>query len=279
MSYKTILACLTHEDAARRLTPAACWLADRHDAHLVGLHVEETIAIYRNVGMQMHGEIFDAFNQRVAARREATRAIFEEAVERSNVRGEWAADYASTLDSSETVMRRAATADLIIALQKGPDDGAQNHRLVEGLIAGSGQPVLVIPREGAHEAVGTRTMIAWDGGREAAAAVRDALPFIERADDVLIVILGEAGKPATEKDAAGHELAVALSRHGAKATVEHHPVHRKSVAHTLLDRARGQRADLLVMGAFSHSRIHELVFGSASAEMLQDADLPVLWGR
>lgn len=279
MSYKTILACLTHEDAAQRLMPAACWLADRHDAHLIGLHVEETIAIYRNVGMQVHGEVFEAFNERVSARREATRAVFEQAVARANVRGEWQVDYASTLDSGDTVMRRGATADLIVALQKGPDDGAQNHRLVERLIAGSGQPVLVIPREGGHERVGTRVVIAWDGGREAAAAVRAALPFIEQAEDVLIVVLNERSKPATEMASVGHNLATALSRHGAHATVEHHPSHAKSVAHTLLDRARGHGADLLVMGAFSHSRVHDLVFGSATGETLQDADLPVLWGR
>jgi nucleotide-binding universal stress UspA family protein len=162
----------------------------------------------------------------------------------------------------------ARTADLVIA---GRDD-AGAFGITEELVAAAGVPVLVLPAD-TPEHLGRTVLAAWNGSREAARAAHDALPFLTRGAG--LVVLCAVGKEAGEDlDAA----ATMLARHGVPVRAERAGEPDAWAGEILLDRAAAHGADLLVMGAYGHTRLRELVFGGATRHMLSHAKLPVLFG-
>ena len=112
-------------------------------------------------------------------------------------------------------------------------------------------------------------MVAWNGSREAARAVKDALPFLVDAEAVTVVAAGEDAAASLEP------ITALLKRHGAPVTAKQIEPGSGAGA-TLLDAAAAERADLLVMGAYGHSRLREIVLGGATREVLRGARIPVL---
>jgi nucleotide-binding universal stress UspA family protein len=117
-------------------------------------------------------------------------------------------------------------------------------------------------------------MIAWDAGREAARAVHDALPVLERAKSVVVLVINpRRGNHGAEP---GADIALHLARHGIKVEAQNTEVKDLSVADALLSRLADQGIDLLVMGAYGHSRLRELVVGGVTRQLFQQMTVPVL---
>jgi nucleotide-binding universal stress UspA family protein len=129
---------------------------------------------------------------------------------------------------------------------------------------------LVVPKDWAPGPLGERVLIAWDASREAARAVSDALPILERAASVLVVT------PFGHGEVPGADIAVHLARHGVEATVQSIEIEQMEVGEALLSVAADRARDLLVMGAYAHSRLRELVLGGATRTVLARMTLPVL---
>ena len=110
--------------------------------------------------------------------------------------------------------------------------------------------------------VGNQIMVAWDGSREATRAIHDALPFLMRAQRVTIITVNEAAARPEKNGASGPDIAAAIARHGVKVEVSAlEGVHDSTIGNVLLSQASDLNADLLVMGAYGHSRVEEFVFG------------------
>ncbi|PKP84725.1 MAG: universal stress protein [Alphaproteobacteria bacterium HGW-Alphaproteobacteria-2] len=179
----------------------------------------------------------------------------------------------------EAVGGVARFADLVVqgkpygAAGSGDDSAA----VLEAALFEGRAPVLVVP--GALAALpGRRIVVAWNRSAEAMAAVRAALPLLCAADMVDLAIVDPPAHDADESDP-GAELSTMLSRHGASVEVSLLPRTMPRVADTLLRHARDREADLLVMGAYGHSRLRETLFGGATRDMLAEATLPVLMAR
>ncbi len=179
----------------------------------------------------------------------------------------------------EAVGGIARFADLVVlgkpyGAEGGGDDAAA---VVEAALFEGGAPVLVVPGALA-DLPGRRIVVAWNRSAEAMAAVRAALPLLRAADAVDLAIVDPPAHDADESDP-GAELSTMLSRHGAAVEVSLLPRTLPRVADTLLRHARDRKADLLVMGAYGHSRLRETLFGGATRDMLAEATLPVLMAR
>lgn len=151
--------------------------------------------------------------------------------------------------------------------------GAIGQReLAEGLVFGSGRPILVLPAASPLAPVHDHIAIAWDGGRAAARAVQDAMPLLTRARSVTLLTAFD-DKAIGEATVAG--LAAYLSRHGVE--TRHHDVSSAGIriGAALQTGAKEQGAGLLVMGAFGHTRIRDFVLGGATRSMLDDVKLPI----
>lgn len=177
----------------------------------------------------------------------------------------------TTTEFGDTVAIHARYHDLVV-VGLGPDDPLP-RATAEAAIFGSGRPVLLVPeRRSAGEF--NHVMIAWDGSRVAARAVADAREFLHRAQAVTIVsVVDEKALPA--EDPAGR-LAQYLSRRDIQASAVHLQGGDRPIAQVLQEHAREVGADILVMGAFGHSRVRNFVLGGATKGILEDLQLSVL---
>jgi nucleotide-binding universal stress UspA family protein len=135
---------------------------------------------------------------------------------------------------------------------------------------------LVVPHDWAPRALGERVLIAWDASREAARAVSDALPLLQRAASVLVVSVNPKSTPLGHGELPGADMALHLARHNIHVEVQSVETDRMDVADALLSFAADRGCDLLVMGAYAHSRVRELVLGGATRTILKSMTLPVL---
>ncbi|MFW8635640.1 universal stress protein [Cribrihabitans pelagius] len=277
MSYKTILACLTSQAAARNLLPAACALARRFDAHLTGLHTLEALVPYSGIAIAADDITLGEFNRRVIAEDRKIETLFRAATGQAGCAAEWRSRPARSPDAADELLVSAMRCDLALALLPGLDQERFDQRGFQmELVLNSGRPLLLLPDDWGGRPVGTRVLAAWKGTREAARALHDGLPFLEQAEFTELLTIGESPRPAHGAETEGHEIARLLSRHGVHAQVRHIEAGEHGTGTRLLMEAASQECDLIVMGGYGHSRLHRLIFGDASEHVLGEARIPVL---
>ncbi|GJE04464.1 universal stress protein [Methylobacterium isbiliense] len=165
---------------------------------------------------------------------------------------------------------RARLADLII-LDAEAREVDLDRDLIDGVLFRSGRPLIVVP-PGYDDFAARRVIIAWDGSAQAARAANDALPFLRAAEAVEIVsVVGEKDLP---RSVAGAEFAPHLARHGVNVSVNDLPV-VGDVAETLRTQVGLFHADMLVMGAYRHSRLQEWFLGGVTQSLLARSAVPL----
>ncbi len=266
---------LVYVDGSRE-TPAtlaaACGLAHDHDAHLTGLAVDRPPEIPGYAAIEIPPsalEIIQAQRKETAA---TARELFEKTVAAAGItdRSRWSLAKGMPLES---LALRSRYSDLVVVSQVRPDSQSGSAEdMVDDLILVSGRPVLVIPYIGAPDKIGRKVLVAWNASREAARAVADAMPVLESAESVEVF----AVEPNGIGDAPGADIAEHLARHGVKATATRTAGLDIDVGDVLLNQVADTGADLIVMGAYGHSRMRELVLGGATRHMLQHMTVPVL---
>ncbi len=158
----------------------------------------------------------------------------------------------------------------------GKGRGPEAEAVVESALFDGQAPVLVLPDDPAlSQSFGGRVVIAWDQSREALAAVRKAMPFLLNAEIVNIVIVDPSAHGAERSDPGG-ALCQMLVRHGVRAEVSVLARTLPRISDVIGRHVRDQNADLLVMGAYGHSRFREAILGGATRDMLELAEVPVL---
>lgn len=153
-----------------------------------------------------------------------------------------------------------------------PDPLSISRGLLEEALFNGGGPMIVVP-PGVDAFRTDKVIVAWDGSARAARAVSDALPFLKAAQQVEIACI--SGEKDLSKSVAGAELAPQLARHGINCTVKDLAAKDGDVGETLRSQAGLFRADMIVMGAFVHSRLRQLVLGGVTRSMLRDSAVPL----
>ena len=272
MMIRDILVHLDAAPAAQARLELAARLAHRHGARLTGLVVIDIVLpliATPDGGGAALGPLLDAMRRDALVEAEGIRTRFEDTMARIGVAGEWR--IAEGL-SAELVARHGRTADLVVLGQPDPEDGAPNATAVfEGALFSSGRPVLVVPHAGRFAEIGRRPLIAWNGRREAARAVHDALPLLDGAERAIVLTVGAGADEDPSAEILDH-----LGRHDLPASAAHEAAGDLDVADILLNYAAESGADLLVMGAYGHSRLREFVLGGATRSILRQMTLPVL---
>jgi nucleotide-binding universal stress UspA family protein len=278
MGFKDILVAVDAAPPARGRVELAASLAARFAAHLIGLHTGAGVEMPSRRGAadeQLLGPLFRQFDDRLRAEAGSTRQLFEEIAGRHGVSVEWreAAGYPST-----AAALHGRYADLIVLGQLDPDDtqGALSRPLPEEVALAVGRPVLVVPYAGDFPEIGRRVLIGWDASREATRAINDAMPLLAAADRVMILVVDPHNGPTGHGEVPGADLALHLARHGVATATETTVSGGIGVGNALLSRASDLEADLLVMGAYAHSRVRELLLGGATRTVLESMTLPVL---
>jgi nucleotide-binding universal stress UspA family protein len=172
---------------------------------------------------------------------------------------------------------QARYSDLFVATRPyGKNGNAHWSDLVEAVLFGSRRGLfLVPPGRRPHGPIQT-VLVAWQDTREAARAAGEALPFLQRATRTILVIVDLDNAGRDSKGAPGADIAKHLDRHGAKVEAREVASEGREVSEVLLDQARRMSADLIVMGAYGHSRLREWVLGGTTLEMLTLSEVPIL---
>jgi len=281
MSYKTLLVCLNNEAEAKRLLPFACQLARQFDAHLIGVFSIQNLAVYSSVSMQLSVAALEQLKANQKSNSESVKAVFDELTRSEDFVSEWRQIQTSTAATGERLSEQARCADLVIMSQPDSED---NHpgpmAILRRVVEHSGRPVVVIPRFGDFSTIGKRTLIGWSGTGESAKAIHNAIPFLQQSEQSLIFwVTGSDAEHNKTLEFGGHELARCLDRHGATATVSHRVKKDIAIGDELLNEAADSGADLIVTGAFGHSRLYDFVIGATTSHLLTHMTVPVLFSN
>ena len=275
MAFKNLLVHLDPSKASAKRGDAAIALAAGHGAHLTALVAVAEPSLPSYVEAQIPASVFEQARGFLA---EEVASVGDAFVKRAQAAGiAYEVRKAITAEPmADLVSRHARYADLVILGQVDPDDDATGDpELAEDVILGSGRPVLMVPYIGALQPLGRRVMVAWDARREAARAVNDALPILQAADQVQIVVVNPRVGPHAHGDEPGSDIATHLARHGVKVEVKVYNQRDLSVSDVLLARMADEGTDLLVLGGYGHTRLREMVLGGVTRDMLHTMTVPL----
>jgi nucleotide-binding universal stress UspA family protein len=276
MSYRTILVHCNDRRRIETLLAPAVSLAEQFQAHLIGLSVAPSVAVIAVSPAVGPPIVLDEHCKQYREDNPAMRSAFEAATRGHAIVSEWRDDEADA-HVADRVLRYARAADLVVAAQPDPQwPNTQWLDVSDRLAMESGRPVLIVPNAGAHAGIGGKVLIAWNGRREAARAVFDALPILERAKEVKVVWVDSQSERELSQDIAVADICATLTRDGVNCQATKQQELRAGVGETLLACAKDMSADLLVMGCYGHTRLREFVFGGASRYVFAHMSLPVL---
>ena len=272
--FKDIVVNLSVGEAADAATEYAVSVAAAFDAHLAGIAFcyEPAAAEFGYEGVAP--SLIEA--ERESAMRAARAAIekFEASARRNLLSVESRQLDASFGGAGAQFGAIARRFDLSVITQAEPRKVVPEGMIIEGALFGSGRPVLVVPYIQRAGLTLERTMVCWDGSRNAARAAADAMPFLSRAKSVDVVIV--TGARIKSDEMPGADIAEHLARHGLAVTVERIVAVDTDVTNTILSLAADVGADFIVMGGYGHSRLREFVLGGATRGILAAMTVPVL---
>ena len=275
MAYKSILTVLTDAKDASAVLDAAVPFAAACGAHLdvlcLGIDRTQTGYYFAGATALMHDETIAQAQAEATETEAAARSILE----RSDV--SWGVDalVAQSASVAGIVARRARFADLVV-LPKPYGEGqyADAPVVVEAAMFQGNSPVVVLADGKAVPLKPKRVVVAWNESAEAMASIRRALPLLQAAEEVNICIVAPE-RHSTESTDPGEELSKMLSRHGVSVEVTILAQTLPRVSEVIARHVADLDADLLVMGAYGHSRFREAILGGATRSMLEHAKVPV----
>jgi len=175
---------------------------------------------------------------------------------------------------ADIAAREARTADTFVTLR--PNGAAQEpEHLVERVLFGSGRHLILLPHRKAAKVAFDRILLAWNGSRESARAMAEAMPYLRNAQTVTVVVVDD--EPPVERNAVEGLSAVDhLKQHDVNAVLDHARARKGDIGATLMTEAKQRKANLIVMGGYGHSRLREWLLGGTTYELLRGAQVPLL---
>lgn len=279
MSLKTLLVCLTTPDHAETLMRVAVPLARKHHAHLIGLHSVEALLVYPGIAMHIPEPAFAAFNDSQKVEAEAIKGVFTQHTRNEDFPSEFRLTRAEAASATDRMVESARAADLVIMAREDRQADRYDQRKAQAqVIQQSGRPVIVVPLDYDGPALGKNLLLGWSDTREAARGAHDLLQIADEGAAITVVQVGRQMRdPLTDAD--GIDLAEMLSRHGLKPTLEYRDPTGDAIAEVLNKVAFEKGADMIVTGAFGHSRAYDFVIGATTHALLRQAQLPVMFSK
>lgn len=276
MAYKSIATVLTDETLMSPALEAAIAAAGAHDAHLdvLALGVDRSSAGYYYAGASMM--VLEQTIGRAQEEAEAIQAAARKRLGQSSLRWSCEPEVAQLVDLTRRLAQRIRFSDLVVLPQPyGEGRGAELEPVTETCLFEGSVPALIVPDKAEVETSPQRIMIGWNESTEAMSAVRAALPLLKGASAVHVVVVDPPSHGPTRSDPGGL-LSQYLARHGVRVEIDVLSKTLPRVSDVLVRHATDMDADLMVVGAYGHSRFREAMFGGATRDLLEAAPIPVM---
>jgi nucleotide-binding universal stress UspA family protein len=288
MAIRKLLLPLTGTAAGESALATALMVARLWRAHVTAMHVRvdsRDVAPLAGEGLSgaMIEEMMSATEKESSERSHAVRDMFDRFVASHGVLvseprphdPEATASFATVTGREEDlVAQQARLADLTVVPHPEAGDEVSSSDALHAVLFDSGRPVLIAPQS-IPGSIGSRVAVAWNGTAESAASVQAALPWMQQADAVRIL----TAEDYQRRGPAAQEVAAYLALHDIEAEIATFRAVDRSVGAGLLAAAREFGGDLLTMGAYSHSRLRQLILGGVTRHVLEHAALPVMMNR
>jgi nucleotide-binding universal stress UspA family protein len=248
-------------------------MAATFDAHLTGVAFAYEPVEVGSVFDGASASVIATFRQQNEAAANEALTKFNEVARRNGVAAESHMLSASTGGAADRFGRMARAHDVSVVGQTEPEGSPAEDLILEGALFNSGRPVLVVPYIQKDPVKLDRVLLCWDGSRNAARAVADSMPLMQRAKTIDVITIATTDKP---KELPGADIAHHLARHGLKVELKRIVAPDTDVANTILSYVADSSADLVVMGGYGHSRLREFVLGGATRGMLSAMTVPTL---
>ena len=277
MQVKDILVHLDNSTACAQRVEAAIALAKRQDSRVTGVALALKSITANYIGIQVPQAISDAQKEIVENAAQTAVAEFERAAKEAGIAYDSEIIYTTAARAPDRMAYKARCNDMTFLGQPNPDDdnAAYMNHLLEGVLFDSGRSVYVVPYIGRIDMEHRNAVIAWDGGKKAARAIHDAIPLLQGRSKVTLLMVN-AKKSSSKKDnKPGADMLRHLQSHGLDVTLENMQTDVKT-DYAILNFLTDSGADLLVMGAYEHSRLREKAFGGVTDSILHHMTSAVL---
>jgi len=277
MTFKNLLVHVDNTEACAARIAAALTLAETHDAHLTGLALAAEFSMPTYIGSQMPVAVLEMQSEQAIKLAQEAAQKFDKALAKSGRKGESRIISCLDIDAASTIALHGRHADLVVLGQVDSDKAsARDRHLVEEVTLSVGRPTLVVPYIGTAGSLGRRVLVAWDVGRESTRAINDALPILKLAESVTILSINPRPGYDAHGEEPGADIGLHLARHDVRVEVQRTQVKDIDTGEALLSRLADAGSDLLVMGAYGHSRMREFVLGGVTRTLLAEMTVPVL---
>jgi nucleotide-binding universal stress UspA family protein len=280
---KTIAVFLDASPSGTRRASYAAAMARRWGARLVGVHVVFAgVVSHPSTSFVRGGEAIrrviaceEQLDSDADAAAALTGAHFRDLCARSNLPGEFRP--IGRGKTAEEAILNSLHSDLVVVGHPEPN-GLPDDMAPERILLASGVPLLIVPNSWHSETIGERILIGWNASREARRAISDAMTFLIAAKSVTVLVIDPAGRHRHGEEP-GADIALHLARHGAHVDVDRVTSNGAPIARVILGYAEQSGSDLLVVGAYSHGRLREILLGGATRTLLAQMPVPVLISR
>jgi len=275
MSFKTILTCVESTESAENLISVSAVLAEQFKAHLIGFYVTPPPPVYATAEIATPSMLINYHDQHHREMSDGLSKVFEEISAKTSLLAEWR-NVEAFGSVPTTIAEHAHTVDLVTV--SGAQADADNSRAVDRLssiVSANRRPTFVVPAVSGNDTIGSHVLVGWDGGDESTRAVFDALPLLKRAGRVDVLRINPTGDERHHTFGTPSELVNTLARHGVTSNLSFSVCGVSEIADELLKTAFESGADLLVMGAYGHGRVHDFLTGSVTRKVLKESSIPV----
>lgn len=275
MAFKTILSVLGMNQGNRDLDLAVN-ICGSANAHLSVLVVSPAASVPIGTYADVVSDAWYEERQREARKLKVRCDDVTALLAASGISSDVTSEHAETALVGDVVGRRGRYSDLILFGPSLLADDTISDSALDGALFRSGRPVMFVPEKGDATLAPRKVAVAWDGSLEASRSVLNARDLLTAADDVRLVLVDPASGEGGHGQEPGADLAAYLSRHGAKVSVDRIASAGMAIADVLVQHASDNQIELLVMGAYGHSRLRERIFGGVTRSMLNRITIPVL---
>lgn len=271
---RAILAILWTEQTAGPVLALATRLARRFNGRVTGLAIRpafESFVPSGDFGLALSQEYLDRLQQDGTARLTKLKALFDTHMGAENITADWMEAQGPSADAIASIGRL-----FDIAVVARPDVGgsAEPEIMLEAALFETGRPILMAPPN-LPDIDGTRVLIAWNGSSETARTLAFSLPLLHKAEEIHVISVdsGMATGPGAR------EVAQYLEKHDLRATYAHMQVGDKNAGAVWLDEAERLGCGLMIKGAYTQSRLRQMIFGGATVHILNHAKIPVFFAH
>jgi nucleotide-binding universal stress UspA family protein len=273
VTFRTLLVHIDNHASCRPRLDAAIRLAIEHGAELVGLYLVPGTDMTPSAAAMLRSEVVERRLGEFAEMQHAAENNFRAIASAAGLTSvDWRAPAGPPIDAA---VAHGRCTDLFILGQHNPAATNFSETLASTVLLSSGRPTLVIPYVSTPATLGENVLVAWDGGREASRAIGDALPLLERAKRVEVMVVDADPEAKLDDRLASARVAAWLQCHGITVEVARQEVQDVRIGEWLLSRAADLGSDLIVMGGYGHARMRELVLGGVTRTMLRAMTVPV----